>query len=36
MKHKGQFTKVEKSKKRMYGDRGLLVCGYRQEERTDC
>ena len=35
MKHKGQFTKVGKSKKHMYGDRGLLVCGYRQEERTD-
>jgi len=35
MKHKGQFTKVGKSKKRMYGDRGLLVCGYRPEERTD-
>ncbi len=35
MKHKGQFTKVKKSVKRMYGPRGLLVCGYPEKERTD-
>jgi hypothetical protein len=35
MKHKGQFAKVGKSKKRMYGPRGLLICGYPEEERTD-
>jgi len=35
MKHKGQFTKVGKSKKRMYGPRGLLVCGYPEEARND-
>ncbi len=34
MRHKGQFTKVRKSKKRMYGPRGLLVCGYPEEEQT--
>ena len=35
MKHKGRFTKVGKSKKRMYGPRGLLVCGYPEEERSE-
>ena len=35
MKHKGQFTKIGKSKNRMYGPKGLLVCGYPEEERTD-
>lgn len=35
MKHKGRFTKIEKSKKSMYGPKGLLVCGYHEEERTD-
>jgi hypothetical protein len=34
MEQKGQFTKVEKSEKPMYGPRGLLVCGYTEEERT--
>jgi hypothetical protein len=34
MKHKGSFTKIAKSKKRMYGPRGLLVCGYPEEERA--
>ena len=32
MEQKGQFTKVEKSEKPMYGPRGLLVCGYPEEE----
>ena len=34
MDHKGQFTKIEKSEKPMYGRRGLLVCGYPEEERS--
>ena len=34
MKHRGRFTKIGKNKKRMYGPRGLLVCGYPEEERT--
>ena len=35
MKHKGKFTKIGKSKKRIYGPEGLLVCGYPEEERID-
>jgi len=35
MKHKGRFTKIGKSEKRMYGPKGLLVCGHPEEERTD-
>ena len=34
MKHKGQFTRVGRSEERMYGPRGLLVCGYPEEERS--
>ncbi|MBN2060320.1 MAG: DUF3783 domain-containing protein [Deltaproteobacteria bacterium] len=34
MNHKGQFTKIGKSKKRMYGPRALLVCGYPLKERA--
>jgi len=34
MKHKGSFTKIAKSEKRMYGPKGLLVCGYPEEERA--
>ena len=35
MNHKGRFTKIDKSEKRMYGPRGLLVCGYPARERRD-
>ena len=35
MEHKGQFTKIGKTDKRIYGPRGLLVCGYTKEERSD-
>ncbi|MBN1846948.1 MAG: DUF3783 domain-containing protein [Deltaproteobacteria bacterium] len=35
MEHKGTFTKISKSGKRMYGPRGLLVCGYLEAERMD-
>lgn len=35
MKHKGSFTKIAKSEERMYGPKGLLVCGYPEEERAD-
>jgi hypothetical protein len=34
MKHKGSFTKIAKSEKRMYGPKKLLVCGYPEEERA--
>jgi len=34
MKHKGRFTKIGRSKERMHGPRGLLVCGYGVEERS--
>jgi len=34
MKHKGTFKKVGHSKKRMYGPRALLICGYPAEEHT--
>lgn len=33
MEEKAEFKKVDKSDKRMYGPRGLLVCGYPEEER---
>ena len=33
MNQEGQFTKIGKSEERMYGQRGLLVCGYPEEER---
>ena len=35
MKPKGQFTKIGKTEQRIYGPRGLLVCGYSKEERSD-
>ena len=34
MEKKGEFNKIDKSEKRMYGSRGLLVCGYSEEERS--
>lgn len=34
MEQKGEFNKIDKSEKRMYGSRGLLVCGYSEEERS--
>ncbi len=34
MEQKGDFNRIDKSEKRMYGLRGLLVCGYAEEERT--
>jgi hypothetical protein len=34
MEQKGEFNRIEKSGKRMYGPRGLLVCGYAEEERN--
>ena len=33
MEEKAEFTKIDKSDKRMYGPRGLIVCGYPVEER---
>ncbi len=33
MEQKAEFKKVDKSDKKMYGPRGLLVCGYPEEER---
>jgi hypothetical protein len=32
MEHRGTFKKVGRSEERMYGPRGLLVCGYPQKE----
>jgi len=32
MAHKGTFQKVKKSNKKMYGTRGILVCGYSLSE----
>jgi hypothetical protein len=34
MKHKAKFKKVGHSKKRMYGPRALLICGYPAEEHN--
>ena len=34
MEQKGEFSRIEKSGKRMYGPRGLLVCGYPEEDRN--
>ena len=34
MDQKGEFNRIDKSDKRMYGPRGLLVCGYPEEERS--
>ena len=33
MEQKGEFKRIDKSEKKMYGPRGLLVCGYQEEER---
>jgi len=33
MEKKAEFSKIDKSDKKMYGPRGLLVCGYPSEER---
>ena len=33
--HKQGFTKIERSEKRMYGPKGLVVCGYSAEEQND-
>jgi len=33
MAHKSTFQKVKKSNKRMYGTRGILVCGYSSVEQ---
>ena len=33
MSHGGKFKKVEKSGKKMYGPRKLLVCGYSEQEQ---
>lgn len=35
MEEKAEFTKIDKSDKKMYGPRGLLVCGYPLEEREN-
>lgn len=34
MEQKGEFKKVDKTDKRMYGPRGLLVCGYPEDDRN--
>jgi hypothetical protein len=34
MEQKAEFSRIDKSEKRMYGPRGLLVCGYAEEERN--
>ena len=34
VEQKGEFNKIDKSEKRMYGPRGLMVCGYTEEERN--
>lgn len=33
MEQNGEFNRIDKSEKRMYGPRGLLVCGYPEAER---
>ena len=33
MEKKAEFSKIDKSDRKMYGPRGLLVCGYPLEER---
>ena len=33
MEQKGDFNRIDKSEQKMYGPRGLLVCGYPEEER---
>ena len=34
MEQKGEFNRIDKSEKKMYGPRGLIVCGYAEEERN--
>jgi hypothetical protein len=34
MDQKGTFSKIEKTEKRMYGPKALLICGYPVEERA--
>ena len=34
MEQKAEFNRIDKSDNRMYGPRGLLVCGYAEEERS--
>ena len=34
MEQKGEFNKIDKSDKKMYGPRGLIVCGYPEDERN--
>ena len=34
MEQKGEFNRIDKSEKRMYGPRGLIVCGYTEDERN--
>jgi hypothetical protein len=34
MEKRGGFNRIERSDKKMYGPRGLLVCGYPEEERS--
>jgi hypothetical protein len=34
MKEKSGFNRIDRSDKKMYGPRGLLVCGYPEEERN--
>jgi len=34
MEQKGGFNRIDKSEKKMYGPRGLLVCGYAEEDRN--
>jgi hypothetical protein len=33
MSHEGEFKKVDKSERKMYGPRKLLVCGYSESEQ---
>ena len=35
METKGTFAKIGKTEEPMYGPRGLLVCGYAEEERLE-
>jgi hypothetical protein len=35
MEKAGGFNRIERSEKKMYGPRGLLVCGYPEEERNN-
>ena len=35
MEQKSGFNRIDKSDQRMYGPRGILVCGYTKEERGE-